>query len=386
MALRIRRGTNAQRLLITPLQGELIYTTDTKQLFVGDGTTLGGVAVDTGSVAFASIGTDVTPDADNTRDIGAVGNRWAEGRFVNIFGALTGNVTGNLTGDVLGNVTGNVTGNLTGNVTGDVNGNVTGDLNGSVFADDSTAMLDAIQKRITADVYSSAGTLLLSTNPATNVISNGDVVITDNVVTLLNGLDTIQFGTNNSALGVGIRIKSPVLSNKSIETTSLTDGVNADSFEIQVSRGTLSIPTSVQQGDPLFTIVANAYDGSDYRFSSAMFAGVEADTANPVAPGSVPGSIGFATSDDGGTTLKTLLFNSFGRLGVGVLAPTATLDVDGDAKFAGPVGLAVTADDTARTALGSPLQGQLIFMQSGTSPAATNKVQVYDGAAWVNLH
>jgi hypothetical protein len=48
--------------------------------------------------------------------------------------------------------------------------------------------------------------------------------------------------------------------------------------------------------------------------------------------------------------------------------------------------LAIVADDTARTALGTAVQGQLIFMQNGTAPAATNKVQVFDGAAWVNLH
>jgi hypothetical protein len=47
MALQIRRGTDAERQLIIPLQGELIFTTDTKKLFVGDGTTLGGVDVDT---------------------------------------------------------------------------------------------------------------------------------------------------------------------------------------------------------------------------------------------------------------------------------------------------------------------------------------------------
>lgn len=45
MAFKIRRGTNAERLTITPAQGELIFTTDTKRLFVGDGTTQGGVAV-----------------------------------------------------------------------------------------------------------------------------------------------------------------------------------------------------------------------------------------------------------------------------------------------------------------------------------------------------
>jgi len=47
MAFKIRRGTNAERLTITPAQGELIYTTDTKKLYVGDGTTVGGTAIDT---------------------------------------------------------------------------------------------------------------------------------------------------------------------------------------------------------------------------------------------------------------------------------------------------------------------------------------------------
>lgn len=45
MALRLRRGTDAERQLITPLEGELIYATDTKSLYVGDGTTLGGILI-----------------------------------------------------------------------------------------------------------------------------------------------------------------------------------------------------------------------------------------------------------------------------------------------------------------------------------------------------
>jgi hypothetical protein len=42
MALRLRRGTDAERLTITPVESELVYTTDNKELFVGDGTTVGG--------------------------------------------------------------------------------------------------------------------------------------------------------------------------------------------------------------------------------------------------------------------------------------------------------------------------------------------------------
>jgi len=42
MSLKIRRGTNAERLTIIPAEGELIYTTDTKNLYIGDASTSGG--------------------------------------------------------------------------------------------------------------------------------------------------------------------------------------------------------------------------------------------------------------------------------------------------------------------------------------------------------
>jgi hypothetical protein len=48
MALRLRRGTDAERELQRFDEGELIYTTDLKELWIGDGTTLGGTLV-TGS-------------------------------------------------------------------------------------------------------------------------------------------------------------------------------------------------------------------------------------------------------------------------------------------------------------------------------------------------
>ena len=43
MSFRLRRGTNAERLLITPDEGEPLFTTDTQKLYVGDGSTAGGI-------------------------------------------------------------------------------------------------------------------------------------------------------------------------------------------------------------------------------------------------------------------------------------------------------------------------------------------------------
>jgi Major tropism determinant N-terminal domain len=47
--IQIRRGVEAQRTLITPDVGELLFTTDTKELFVGDGATAGGILVSASS-------------------------------------------------------------------------------------------------------------------------------------------------------------------------------------------------------------------------------------------------------------------------------------------------------------------------------------------------
>lgn len=45
MPLQFRRGTDSDRLTITPVVGEPVFTTDTKKIFVGDGSTVGGIEV-----------------------------------------------------------------------------------------------------------------------------------------------------------------------------------------------------------------------------------------------------------------------------------------------------------------------------------------------------
>ena len=73
MAFQLRRGTNAQRSTITPLQGELLYTTDTKTLYVGDGTTAGGTLVSGGGGGGATyaISAETTTGGANLRLTGS---------------------------------------------------------------------------------------------------------------------------------------------------------------------------------------------------------------------------------------------------------------------------------------------------------------------------
>jgi len=193
MALKIRKGTDAERLTITPASGELIYTTDTKQLFVGDGTIVGGTFIGPASSEALTLGGDLDL---NGYDVVGTGN-------INIAGTITatGNINlGNDDSDNVvfgGEVNSNIVPNSTdvyslgssdkrwnaawiGNVVAtsvtatDLVGYLDGDVEGSVFADDSTLLVDAVAGKIVGPVES-------------NVTGNvtGNVIATD-ATTLVN--------------------------------------------------------------------------------------------------------------------------------------------------------------------------------------------------------
>lgn len=125
MPLRLRRGTDAERLTVVPLEGELVYTTDTKRVFVGDGTTSGGVGV-------SSLGGPLNNDL-----------------------ILNGyDVTG----------TGNI--NITGSIAAP---SLNGDLKGSVFADNSTVLVDSVNGKINGDIDATS----LRTSETAIALGNG---------------------------------------------------------------------------------------------------------------------------------------------------------------------------------------------------------------------
>jgi hypothetical protein len=51
MALQFKRGLESDRSSITPAEGEFIYTTDEKKVYIGDGSTPGGVLVTGGGIS-----------------------------------------------------------------------------------------------------------------------------------------------------------------------------------------------------------------------------------------------------------------------------------------------------------------------------------------------
>lgn len=121
MALRLRRGTDAERITIIPLEGELIYTTDTEKVYVGDGTTAGGNLISTFAISDLN---DVNTSGISVGDV----LKWNGATFVPGPDADGGGV---------------VDGNT-------YNINVNGDVRGSVFGDDSSVIVDSVNNIVNA--------------------------------------------------------------------------------------------------------------------------------------------------------------------------------------------------------------------------------------------
>ena len=156
MPLRLRRGTDTERQLITPQEGELIYVTDTKELWAGDGITQGGVKV-TGSVPenlndLSDIDLSVAPQ------IGQV-LKWNGTAFVAADDIDTNTVNA---GVVEGsNYRINIVGADSTVIIDTESQTFNGDVTGSVFGDSSTILVDGVNNKIVGDIESAS---IVSTN------------------------------------------------------------------------------------------------------------------------------------------------------------------------------------------------------------------------------
>ena len=407
MALRLRRGTDAQRLTLdgvalpVPAEGELIYTTDTKKLYVGDGATTGGIAVD---VANSTLSVDDLTDIDITtvaptdgqslvwndsdsefqpgdanisnqsinalQDVDTISNTPTVGQVLKYNGAGWVNGT-------------DVSGGLIDGATYPIN--ITGDVSGSVFGDDSSLIVDGTDGTITTSSISAPRNLDLATFST----------------------DEVRAATSN------IRILS--------QTTGPAAD-NGPAFASNTSRGTLAVPTAVDNDDAILSLLATGYTGSTYQTKGLFTFNVSENTVGTEA---YPGRLDISLLDDNGayddafarlesngiftvraiqtpgisTTDKTgLLAKVSGGIGLqGTIVYDTTLgclsyyhDTDGwnnvltgnkpveTTSFIKP---GVYADDAARdTAIPTPTAGMMVFNTTNT------KFQGYTGSAWVDLN
>ena len=425
MPLQIRRGTDAERLAMTqPLaQGELLFvsTPGAERLYIGNGSTLGGIQItgytnaDAKDAAAASFtgGTHsgITFTYNTATDLIS-----ANVDLSNYQGILRGDLIGSVFADdssllvdaVAGIipaavVSGTFTGNVSGNVTGNTTGYHTGDVKGSVFADDSSILVDAVSGTISAtsitgniftNLIDSANSSAITFTPA--VVFNSDVTVENDLIANLTGnirspigetiidnatrtagFASVGIDTNGSIFGNNLFISGgpPGVTLLTVDTVlpdtpvfkflnNNASGAHTASVGLLRGRGTVFAPASVISGDEIGDILSCGFDGVQYLPSTSISTIVD----GPVSAGVVPSRIEIYTTNVSGVAGLKLTVGS-----------TAV-------QFTVPPNLPVVANDTARTALvPTPAAGMMIFMTAGSSPAATNKVQVYDSTAWVNL-
>lgn len=357
MALQIRRGTNAERILITPLPGELIYVTDystappgTNAVYVGDGATSGGVPV---AVSPALAGTLSGNISLGGFQINGTGSIAISGNIAN-----TGNIT--VTGNILGNGNISRTGNLTISGDGAISGNLTagsfeGELIGSVFADDSSGpLVNAIDSSFNGDKLTIRGTGVATTE----LFSNNLVYSDANIDTYFN------IGTPTSTLGVNYYLNKPIRLNVALDPAG--DYVNAAAQSVIVYRGTDLAPTNIAQDDILSGTIVSAFTNGTQGI--AGFIQLIAEDQSGADVGVAPSSWIFGT----GTLAKDIV------LGSGNPFDQGNLIFNSKGMLQVPL-LKVNSYDNGGESNITPEAGMIIFnWQAG-------KFRGYDGTAWVDL-
>lgn len=350
MALQIRRGTDAERLSITPKVGEPIFAVDTGEFFIGDGTTQGGILVSgtlvnettpqlgtdldlnnnnivgtgninitgtitaTGNINLGDgaednvivggqIASSLTPDLDNTYDLGGVTARWAEGFIKTVRSDLV--------------------------VANSIEANTYGTHIGTVQLDDSSVAVDGA----TGTLYV-AGTKPISADA-----------------------DYVQIG--DAATSSGFKVLADTANNGVV--VNGTTGVSSFEFPTivtQAHRGTFAAPTAPNANDAVGGFSFQAYTGQDY---------VVAGTIGAITEGAIsPTDVEVPTTIRIGAASNVLTAN-----GNYLEVPSS-----GRAKAASfTAGSYATGAEPA-----NPTAGEIIF------DSTTNKFKGWDGTTWVDFH
>ena len=433
MPLQIRRGTEAERqaLASTPQSGELIYVTDTKQLYVGDGinllsdlTPITGYTDENAVDALASV---LTTSAHS--GISFVYNDVANTLVATVsYGALQQNLNLN-NFDITGN--GNIT--ITGNLT--INGLLTADYRGSIFSDSSTLLVNAVDSKIELDgtvkgniipdvseaydigstsqkfkdLYLSGTSLWLgsaqvtasgtainlpagSTVGGTQIMGGDEAVISDIQGSVFGDDSSVLVDAVNNSLNTSVlTIQDSVLS--TTETTlqvgndadfplivkSLQGASSLKEVTFNYSSGTVENPSDVDKTKLIGGLGVKGYADGVYKSSLSL---ATSYTSSATLTDDNPNSYAFIGTNAGGSS-----FNTFGFRDVPTfVAPTVQLGTFNPSTGA----VTQFADASARdAAITSPEAGMMCFIAddgtSGGAPAVP-RFQGHDGSGWVNLN
>tara|TARA_B100000214_G_scaffold374226_1_gene356402 strand:- start:308 stop:1606 length:1299 start_codon:yes stop_codon:yes gene_type:complete len=343
--LRIKRGTTSARTGFTPAEAELIYDTNTKEVYVGDGSTAGGIAVSVSTQNLENLGNvqSVTPQKDqilvyngsnwaatDNPQLDLRGNIYADDSTL-LVDAINGKIVGPVqTSSVIattltGTLTGDTVGSHTGSVVGNVVGTVTGDVKGSVFADDSTIMVDANNNVLLAGTVEATTINASTVNSALFQGNFKGTLVADDSSAFIDGINrtvnakSITADKISSQFGSQILVQNPNVSTLDLEvnatnvnmfrgvTTQLSSltiysqdhsagfpktalnvtntGNDAISNEIGLlkARGTNANLLTAQAGDSAGSVSWSGHDGSSAQVGATMSGSIVSISSNNIA-------------------------------------------------------------------------------------------------------
>jgi len=336
MAFQFRRGTDAERQSITPKTGEPLYVTDTGQVYVGDGTTQGGLLVS------AAVSDDDSPSLGGNLDLN--GNDIIGTGNININGFIT--ATGNINlGDgaednvIVGGV---ISSSLIPSQDGryDLGDNLSSWRNGffegvevdgelkanslqikSIELDDSTTVYDGetqslfvesafanvFEGNLLGSLYSEDSSIIIDQQTRTifsdeQFIGNIKLSSDDGTIFRVGSQETpIECYIHSDSSGIGVGIFG--------ETETFPG--NTPNLSMQAFRGTLDNSDSVQDGDSLGLITFGGYNGQDFTMGAFISATVDDQTFSTGDNFDTKITIG---SLSGIANNKTVSINSEGQL------------------------------------------------------------------------
>lgn len=340
MALQFRRGSDAERQSVTFQAGEPVFVLDTKKLYVGDGSTVGGISVvtdisddtspslggnlnlngndivGTGNINIdgtitatgninlgdgaednvivgGQIGSNLIPKTNAAYDLGAASTYWkdiyATGGIIQnqltVGSILTDGDIAKSDSTIIYNGT---TGALTVasvSATSITAGSVTSDLIGSVFADDSSILVDSVNNLLVGDID--------NTNTTTNNLVSAVVTIegTRDIDSLKAGLIMLTDGNVDDPYDL-FTIKGA------------KDDATGPGIIFTRGRGTdPAAPTASTTGDEIMGIYYVGYDSSDVP---AVCSQVVVTATGTIGSGIVPGKYDIKTANATGALVSGL--------------------------------------------------------------------------------
>lgn len=394
MPLQIRRGTEAERLAMTqPLaQGELLYITSSQRLYIGNGSTLGGIAVtgytnEDAQDAVAPMLTggthsgisftynDTLARIDATVDLsdynGVIKADAFKGSVVGddstiLVDAVSGILTGNLSGTILTAAQPNITsvGTLTSlGVSGAISGSsVTGNIfTNLIDSADSSAITVTPTVTFQSDVVVENEIVVpkIIGNLYGQVVSNDSVVLVNNVTKIIGNealsIDRNKVTATNSNI---LRLQSTQVGGQPVEIDVVGAAGNTPAIAMVSSYGTLDAPTDQSAGDEIAAWQFKGRLGGSFKEA----VGISAFWSSTADTGSAtPDSTIFIATRNNTDEFKVLSFDHLGVLNVPIFKATGY------------------ATGSLPTTTGATEEGYIVF------DSTTKQFKGWNGSAWVVL-